>query len=387
MVKTIPHAGPLYVYMQLAEKGAINKDSAQIHIVHQLQNLHVVLGDYRARGPFPMRQWFSTIRRMTPKGLYLWGGVGRGKTMLMDLFYDNADVPNKRRVHFHAFMRDVHQRIHIWRTTGVFPGQCAAGMKSAGHEDGDPLPVLADVLSREASLLCFDEMQVTDIADAMILSRLFEYLFKFGVVVVATSNRQPIELYKDGLNRPLFLPFIDLISEQMRVMELQSETDYRLEFLSHRPVYFTPLGPDTDITMDAMFKEMVASHHIEPHKIVVAGRDVVIPLAAHGIGRTNFDALCANPLGASDYIAIARCFHTLFIDHIPAMGPENCNESRRFLTLVDTLYEHRVKLVASAAVEVEQLYPVGNFSFEFERTVSRLIEMRSSDYVALEHKS
>lgn len=371
MLRTVPNPGPKKRYKRLIDGGQLKRDPAQAAAINKLQALHDALGDYRARGPYPVRQFFTPKKRKAPpKGLYLWGGVGRGKTMLMDLFHGSSDVPVKRRVHFHAFMQDVHARMHRLR-------------QAAKTED--LIVPLADELSREASLICFDEVQVTDIADAMILGRLFQALFDRRVVMVATSNRPPEDLYKDGLNRQLFLPFIDLIRDRLDVYELTSPTDYRGEFLAAHDVYLSPLGPETATEMDAMFDEMTVDHDVSPTTVEVQGRKVIIPRAAHGIARASFASLCEAALGAADYIEIAARFHTLFLDDVPLMGPDKRNEARRFVTLIDELYEHKTKLIVSADAPAEGLYPAGDFSFEFERTASRLYEMRSAEYLAAEH--
>ncbi|MEL6198464.1 MAG: cell division protein ZapE, partial [Pseudomonadota bacterium] len=291
-------------------------------------------------------------------GLYLYGGVGRGKSMLMDLFFDGAPQANKRRVHFHAFMREIHVGVHIARESNV----------------EDPIQPVADEVAEGATLLCFDEFQVSDITDAMILGRLFEALFARGVVVVATSNRPPDDLYKDGLNRGLFLPFIALLKERLDVVELVSETDYRRgrEGASR---YFTPLDRGAEAAMDAAWAAATAGETPAPITLSVHGRRVRIEAATDEAGRASFEALCAVPLGPSDYLEIAARFSVFFIDAVPRLGPHNNNEAKRFVTLIDALYEAKTRLYLSAEGPAEQLYTEGKGAFEFARTASRLAEM------------
>ena len=284
--------------------------------------------------------------------------------MLMDMFFDAVEGPRKRRAHFHAFMADVHARLNQWR-------QARKRGEVAGE---DPIAPVAADLAREASLLCFDEFSVRDIADAMILSRLFTALFAAGVVVVATSNVAPDDLYKDGLNRALFLPFIALIKERLEVVELDARTDYRLEKLQRAPVYYTPLGPKADAALDAAFLTLTGHERGEPAHIELLGRHLDVPQAIDGVARFDFDALCRRPLGAADYLKLAQRFHTLVLDHIPVIGASERNEAKRFIILIDALYDMRVKLIASAAGEPETLYSgaEGAEAFEFARTASRL---------------
>ncbi|CAD7334839.1 AFG1 family ATPase [Sphingomonadales bacterium 56] len=310
-----------------------------------------------------------------PRGLYMWGGVGRGKSMLMDLFFDTVQVRNKKRAHFHEFMLDVHARL--------------AEVRKA--EKGDPIPPVVDSLAEEARLLCFDEMVVNNMADAAIMSRLFTGLLDKRVTVVTTSNRAPDELYKDGLNRQLFLPFIDLIKDRLDVLTLDGPTDYRLDRLGDAQLWHSPNGPEaTKALSDAFFR--LTDYPVENRAKVPAedievqgGRTLHVPKSLKGVAVFSFKRLCAQARGAPDYLAIARRFHTVIIVGIPVLGPENRNEAARFVTLIDALYEYKVKLLASADAEPAQLYPRGDGAFEFERTVSRLMEMQSDDYLALGH--
>jgi cell division protein ZapE len=310
-------------------------------------------------------------RKPSPKGLYLWGGVGTGKSLLMDLFHDAVALKEKRRVHFHAFMQDVHARIARERET----------------KKGEPLIAVADAIAREARLLCFDELQVTNVADAMILGRLFERLFEKNVVVVATSNRHPSELYKNGLNRQLFTPFIAMIEAKLDVMRLDSGRDYRLERLISAPVYYTPLGAEADTAMDTAFDRLTLGARAQSCTLTVQGRDLEVRREAAGVARFEFAELCDRPLGAADYLVLADTFHTILIDHVPALSPARRNEAARFVTLIDALYDTRAKLVMSAEAPPQQLYRDGDGAFEFERTASRLMEMQSADYLAAERRS
>jgi cell division protein ZapE len=285
--------------------------------------------------------------------------------MLMDLFFAVAPVEKKRRVHFHAFMLETHERIH----------------RHGKRAPGDPIGPVAASIASETTLLCFDEFHVTDIADAMILGRLFQALFGHGVVVVATSNRAPDELYKDGLQRERFLPFIALLQQRLDVLELESGRDYRLAKLARKPVYHHPLTGEAHEALETAFADLTDGAAGEPAVIDVKGRRLTVSRAAKGVAWFTFDELCVRPLGAADYLALAERFHTIILEGIPAMGPEQRNEAKRFNTLIDTLYDRHVNLVASAAAAPEALYPAGDFAFEFERTVSRLQEMQSADYI------
>ena len=318
-------------------------------------------------------------------GAYLWGGVGRGKSMLMDLFHATLAIEDKRRVHFHAFMQEVHQRIRAEREKEV----------------GDPIAPVAAALARDARCLAFDEMVVNNSADAMIMSRLFRALIcKEGVTVVTTSNRPPEGLYQDGLNRELFLPFIDLLARELSVTRLDGPTDYRLERIGGLDTWHTPIGPEATATVREAFFRLTdfnpedAAHvpsaeldvsSLEGHEGGAGGRTLHVPKSLKGVAVFSFKRLCGEARGAPDYLAIARAYHTVFIVGIPVMSPEMRNEAARFVTLIDTLYEHRVKLFATAAAEPDELYPAGDGAFEFQRTVSRLQEMQSAQYMALGH--
>ena len=366
-------------YASMVAEGRIDSDPAQKAIVEKLDKLAERLEAHRlARKGSALGWLFGRKEPQEPiRGLYLWGSVGRGKTMLVDLFHDNLNVQRKRRAHFHAFMADVHQRIHAWRQRA-----------KAGEVKGDdPIQPVADALADDAWVLCFDEFSVTDIADAMILGRLFQALFARGVVIVATSNVEPSRLYYNGLNRALFLPFIAQIEQRMQVVRLDARTDYRLEKLQGKPVYYSPADDAARTALDRLFAELSGDQKIAPRRIDIGGRFLDIPSASGGVARANFADLCLKPLGSIDFLALAQNFHTLVLDEIPILDFERRNETKRFITLIDILYEHHVKLIASAAAAPTALYAAttGHEIFEFDRTVSRLIEMRSESYLALPH--
>jgi len=373
---------PIAIYRAQVAEGVLTRDASQELAAEKLQSLHHALARYEpgAVGGWKARLGLAGQAQEPLLGLYLFGGVGRGKSMLMDLFFKLVEVPGgrKRRVHFHAFMIEVHERLHAWRQTN--------------HEkdESDPLPKLAADIAGDTWLICFDEFQVTNVADAMILGRLFEALFDLGVVVVATSNRPPDDLYKDGLQRARFLPFIALLKEKLDILHLAGETDYRTTRLGDMDVYFTPPDAAADGALDAAFHRLTedeAGERVEvgPVTLTAQGRELEVPCAARGTARFTFEDLCGRPLGAGDYLALAQEFHTVILSGIPAMGPENRDLAARFGTLIDALYEHRVKLVCSAAAVPNGLYPAGDQSFEFQRTASRLIEMQTKEYKALEH--
>jgi len=359
-------------YDRRLESGALTADPAQETAIAALSRLERDLA--RDGGLF----------RKPPrvKGLYLWGPPGRGKSMLMDLFYAEAPEPRKTRAHFHAFMARVHDLIRQWRE-----GDAAQRKAVFGQSKGDdPIAPTAELIASEARLLCFDELQVTDIADAMILGRLFENLFEHRVTVVATSNRHPDDLYKDGLNRQLFLPFIEMIKDQCEVFHLASERDYRLERLTEAPVWHV-LAPDAgEKRLDEAFDRLTLGAQPNQCFLHVKGRKLLVPKEAAGVARFTFAELCEKPLGARDYLAVAANFHTVLLGAVPQLSPDKRNEAARFVALIDALYEARVKLVATAAAEPDDLYPSGDGSFEYQRTASRLHEMRSQEYLALEHR-
>lgn len=356
--------GPLQRYRDLVSAGGIEPDPAQYAAAEQLEALAQELSRWRPRRG--LLRLLARSASQPPRGVYIHGAVGRGKTMLMDLFHASVAIEPKRRVHFHAFMADVHERIAEVRKTDA----------------GDPIPVVARQIAGETRLLCFDELHVTDIADAMILGRLFRELFEGGVVVVATSNSPPQELYRNGLNRQLFLPFVDLIEDHMNVLELAAAKDFRLEKLSGERLYFTPADDAARAELDRIWLRLTGCPKGERKELAVKGRTLRIPQAAMGVARLGFGDLCEKPLGALDYLHIARAFHTLLLEHIPVLGPQRRNEARRFINLIDTLYDHRVCLVATADAEPDRLYLRGDGADLFERTASRLMEMRSEAYMA-----
>ena len=359
-------------YRALVEQGKIRPDPAQRAAVEKLQLLHMRLAGYDpSRGRQVALGWLGFGRKAAKQdkaltGLYLYGGVGRGKSMLMDLFFEGAPVTPKRRVHFHAFMQEVHVGIHIARESNVT----------------DPIRPVADEIAEGATLLCFDEFQVTDITDAMILGRLFEALFAHGVVVVATSNRPPDDLYKDGLNRQVFLPFIAMLKDRVDVHALAGPTDYRQGLEEDEPRYFSPLGAGARAAMERAWAREVDGEAGAPLTVSVRGRRIVIPQAAEEAGRASFADVCERPLGPGDYLEIARQFRVFFLDDIPQLPQAKHNEARRLVTLIDDLYEARVKLYCSADAPPDALFSAGEGAFEFARAASRLAEMQGAAWPA-----
>lgn len=361
-------------YDALVASGELRPDPAQASVADRLDTLAHRL-EQPARKPGLLRKLFGGNPAPAPQGLYLWGGVGRGKSMLMDLFFTHVAVEPRKRIHFHQFMLETHARIFARRQS----------------DPGDPLPAVAKSWADEARLLCFDELQVTNIADAMILSRLFTALLASGVTVVATSNRPPVDLYKDGLSRELFLPFIDLIQRELQVIPLDGPTDYRLHRMGGMPTYYSPNGPEATKALSELFFRLTdfpvedRAHVPAAELDVGGGRILQVPKSLKGVAVFSFRKLCGEARGAADYLAVARAYHTVILVGVPKLGPENRNEASRFVTLIDALYEWRCKLLIAADAPPHQLYEQGDGRFEFERTVSRLMEMQSADYLAEGH--
>ena len=350
-------AGIIDAYETRLADGKIEPDAAQLEVIQRLDDLENRLENRGKKG------WFSKPARV--EGLYIWGGVGRGKSMLMDLFFETVDVETKRRVHFHDFMQETHAFINQWKKMS------ASERKSTGWgKNDDPIPPAATKIAEEAELLCFDEFQVTDIADAVLLGRLFEHLLEKHIVVVATSNRHPDELYKNGLNRQRFVPFIHLLKETHYIHEIRSERDYRLARLTAAPIYYSPLGPSTDQSMQEAWQRLTSAAIPKQASISVQGRTVLVAKSAGGVAWISFSDWCEAALGPADYLAFARTFDTVLISDIPILGPDNRNAARRLVTLIDALYEAKTKVVISADAEPDALYVSGDGAFEFERTAS-----------------
>jgi len=381
-------SGPLEAYRNLLAAGTLHLDPVQAMAVEKLESLAKAVVSYQpAQGQggwlsrfgfgnqsAPQLAWFADdgMDSVGRQGLYLYGDVGKGKSMLMDLFFTATDVAAKRRVHFHEFMRDVQSRLHALRQDKTV-------------KDPDPIPRLAREIAQTSWLLCFDELQVTDIGDAMILGRLFQGMFDAGVVLMITSNRPPDDLYKDGLQRERFLPFIALLREKLDVLELAAERDYRLGRDRDATVYYAPASAATEATLRSQFMSLNAGKAPHHDTLNVMGRHVAVERMGAGIAWFTFDELCRTALGPSDYLALASLCHTVMISHIPVLSPDDRDAARRFVTLIDALYEHNVHFICSAAAAPDKLYPAGDGAFEFKRTVSRLMEMQSPAYLAQEH--
>ncbi len=370
------HASVAQRYAHLVESGGVVADSAQHRVVRSLDRLIDDIAAKRLARKSSSLGWLfarKSAPRAAVKGLYIHGPVGTGKTMLMDLFFETLPVRRKRRVHFNDFMTDVHDRIQKHR----------AARKNGTTREDDPIPPVARGMTEEAWVLCFDEFSVTDIADAMVLSRLFSALFASGVVLVATSNVAPDDLYRDGLNRQLFIPFIDMLKRHAEIIEMGSAVDYRLGTLNRMPVYLTPLSPTNDRRIDEAWRAVTLGRAAGPEEVRVKGRTIAVPNAAGDAARFRFADLCEKPLGARDFLALASRYTTFFVEHVPVLGLARRNEAKRFILLIDTLYDRRCRLVVSAAAPPDQLYTGkrGVEALEFQRTVSRLAEMQGREWL------
>ena len=365
--------GPSARYRDLVLKGQLVEDQVQLIAVNELERLHDLLRGYElsvASGSWIKKLLFKSIdSRETPQGLYVYGGVGRGKSMLMDLFFDGVAVKNKRRVHFHEFMQEAHELIHIWR------------QNNRNERQAEPIGPVAAKIAKNTALLCFDEFEVRDIADAMIVSRLFTALLELGVVVVATSNRHPDELYKDGLQRDLFLPFIKLIKGKMDILHLQDGKDYRLDRIKAIKTYIQPADQKGTLLLEQIYHDLTDGNLGKPEVIEFKGRQINVPRVSGAVAFFNFGDLCSIPLGAGDYLLLAKRFRSIIISDVPVMTSQNQDLARRFMVLIDALYENKAHLVMSAAADPTNLYKGGDWGFEFDRTISRLLEMQSIDYI------
>lgn len=361
-------------YEKLIASGHIELDPNQIKLVALFDELLAKLDKKRLSRKSSSLGWLFGKKANEPiKGLYIWGDVGRGKSMLMDMFFEMLPHKRKRRAHFNDFMQDAQERIHNHREA----------FKRGETSQEDPIPTIALTLAEEASVLCFDEFTVTDIADAMILGRLFEAMFAEGVVVVATSNVQPKNLYTNGLNRKIFLPFIDLLTENVEIFNLDARTDFRLEKLDQAPVYYVPLNSKTQKAMDETWLRLTGTNEGTPETLKLKGRELEIPQVASGVARVSFKTLCLEPRSAADYLALARNYHTVFLTHVRVMQREDHNAAKRFILLIDTLYDNHIRIVVSAEAKPDALYTAtsGTEAFEFKRTISRLHEMQSREYI------
>ncbi len=369
--------GPLEALAHRVGNGEMQSDDAQMRVVQRLQSLHDELAARRPAG-YRLRDRLNTLLGRSPppppRGLYIYGPPGRGKSMLMDLFFDASQVRRRRRVHVHPFMQEVHAQLHQWRKEG------------GGRQEEEPLPRLARQIASETRLLCFDEFQVEAIADAMIVGRLFGALFEEGVVVVATSNTAPDELYKDGLQRTRFLPFIDILKQNVDVIELSTETDYRRDRLKAVGVYHAPNDDLANAALSDAFDRLTDGAPPKADEIIVQGRKIHVPGQARGVARFGFSELCETPLGAADYWAIACRYQTVIVSDIPEMKAEHRDSAKRFAVMIETFYEQKTKLVCSAAVPPDALYREGDGSELFTRVASRLEEMQSEDYLAAPHR-
>jgi cell division protein ZapE len=365
--------GPLDRYETLLASEEVNEDPAQRHAIEKLQAMHERLDGYR---PASLNAgWAGRFGfggrppAEAPLGLYIHGAVGRGKSMLMDLFFDCVAVERKRRVHFHEFMQEAHELIHEWRQSNKV------------SKTTEPIRPTAARLADKNWLLCFDEFEVRDIADAMIVSRLFHAMFELGVVVVATSNRHPNDLYKDGLQRDLFLPFIAILQKRLEVLHLADGRDYRLDKLKGMSVYHTPNGTEADRALDVAFENLTDGRRGKPERLAFRGREILVPKADGAVARFGFADLCESPLGPGDFLEIARRYRSIIISNVPIMSSEKRDSARRFMTMIDTFYDNHIHLMLSAAAPPQGLYSGEDWGFEFDRTVSRLMEIQSADYI------